>query len=596
MQKEERIKSLFQDIGKSTLRGVRKCPKCGTSNGMRGFCCKNRACDVVFKEAGEKRKQSTDVCKLATSSNTQVFSVRVRDKGPDYRGFVQLPLLPSLSVGLVNEASALCFVDSCQRAFNTNVLKCHEKESSVDATCQHIQATMRCYAEAQPLLINNSVLYSLNFSLEVKEAVWQLVLETVGPLVQRVSKTVMVVKCKVTSKQPLGYLHVSFPGNQTHYSCTCPSYKGVPKITKNMGRCFHYYPCIAAFASDEKLSEEFAHFVDQDRQTLHIMRSKTDEVISEINGENSQNQLVAILSDVVNNCEVKIEVLREEAELLNQYSLSDGITQAEEFDTISATEITAENISELDMESLEVVYPESEITTLIINQDSFEEGEVLKNNTEKKTTPNVEVSEKRVNTKKKKDDAAQPQTTRSENASKRPRKPNNNQPKPSPVKKDGIDESIVNQSFINWLSSVTERINQTMHFQFSGKPASLVFHTPQEFFDCLRERISAGGFKRRLPNTTTAFMPLDITRSFIENKDGSYEPYVATNVQEEAFSKLENGPRIRPLELKTYLKVGRTTPDQKTPTPLIIEWIPDILPVSKVGELKITFEYGHRRP
>lgn len=41
---------------------------------------------------------------------------------------------------------------------------------------------------------------------------------------------------------------------------------------------------------------------------------------------------------------------------------------------------------------------------------------------------------------------------------------------------------------------------------------------------------------------------------------------------------------------------GRTTPDQKTPTPLIIEWIPDILPVSKVGELKITFEYGHRRP
>lgn len=75
MHKQERIKSLFQDIGKSTLRGVRKCPKCGTSNGMRGFCCKNRACDVVFKEAGEKRKQSTDVCKLMTGSTTQASKI-----------------------------------------------------------------------------------------------------------------------------------------------------------------------------------------------------------------------------------------------------------------------------------------------------------------------------------------------------------------------------------------------------------------------------------------------------------------------------------------------------------------------------------------
>lgn len=35
--------------------------------------------------------------------------------------------------------------------------------------------------------------------------------------------------------------------------------------------------------------------------------------------------------------------------------------------------------------------------------------------------------------------------------------------------------------------------------------------------------------------------------------------------------------------------------DQKEPTPFIIEWIPDTLPKSHVGELTIKFQYGHQR-
>lgn len=41
--------------------------------------------------------------------------------------------------------------------------------------------------------------------------------------------------------------------------------------------------------------------------------------------------------------------------------------------------------------------------------------------------------------------------------------------------------------------------------------------------------------------------------------------------------------------------IGTTTPDQKEPTPFIIEWIPDILPKSHIGELRIKLEYGHQR-
>ena len=70
-------------------------------------------------------------------------------------------------------------------------------------------------------------------------------------------------------------------------------------------------------------------------------------------------------------------------------------------------------------------------------------------------------------------------------------------------------EHNVSLSFHQWLASVTERINQTMHYQFDGHPEPLVFHAPQVFFDCLRDRISMGSKKKRLPNSTTAFVRKD---------------------------------------------------------------------------------------
>jgi len=42
-----------------------------------------------------------------------------------------------------------------------------------------------------------------------------------------------------------------------------------------------------------------------------------------------------------------------------------------------------------------------------------------------------------------------------------------------------------------------------------------------------------------------------------------------------------------------HLFLGNTSPNQVEPTPFLIEWIPDILPISKIGELRIRFEFGH---
>ena len=47
---------------------------------------------------------------------------------------------------------------------------------------------------------------------------------------------------------------------------------------------------------------------------------------------------------------------------------------------------------------------------------------------------------------------------------------------------DFVDEGNVVLSFHEWLGSVTERINQTMHYQFDGHPEPLVFHAPQVRF------------------------------------------------------------------------------------------------------------------
>jgi hypothetical protein len=41
-----------------------------------------------------------------------------------------------------------------------------------------------------------------------------------------------------------------------------------------------------------------------------------------------------------------------------------------------------------------------------------------------------------------------------------------------------LDESLVYQPFLEWLASVTERVNETMHYESSGQPSPVIFHVP----------------------------------------------------------------------------------------------------------------------
>uniref|UniRef100_A0A8B9CUM3 Chromosome 2 open reading frame 42 n=1 Tax=Anser brachyrhynchus TaxID=132585 RepID=A0A8B9CUM3_9AVES len=454
--------SFLSDLGKATLRGIRKCPRCGTYNGTRGLSCKNKTCGTVFRY-GTRKQPGVDAVKLITGSESQVYSA----------------------------------------------------------------------------------------SPETKQTIWQLAAEPTGPLVQRVTKSVLVVKCKASQRHSLGYLHASFAHKvsaktlaEHRFVCSCQT----PKPGKGGAtgkeeaaaaaapRCVHFFACLCAFASDESLAQEFAEFLACDA------------------------------AGGLKGVAVPPLVCGPEAAAV-QAGEAAGKPKKRKKDPACGTQASGP----------------------LLAQDPASGG--LRRGGAKKP------------------------------------------PVASSLKRQGcnqlLDESQVTLSFQDWLASVTERIHQTMHYQFEGKPEPLVFHIPQAFFDALQQRISSGSAKKRLPNSTTAFvrkdalplgtfskytwhitnilqvkqifdtpeLPLEITRSFIQNRDGTYELFKCPKVEVESiaetYGRLEKQPAIRPLELKTFLKVGNTSPTQKEPTPFIIEWIPNILPHSRIGELRIKFEYGH---
>ncbi|XP_039180087.1 uncharacterized protein C2orf42 homolog isoform X4 [Crotalus tigris] len=536
-----KVPAFLSDLGKATLRGIRKCPRCGTYNGTRGLSCKNKTCGTVFRY-GSRKPAGIDAVKIITGSDLQIYSVRQRDRGPEYRCFVELGVSETTiqtvdGTILTQLSSGRCYLPACLKAATQGV---------VENQCQHLKLAVSCQAEATPLTLKSSVLNSMQASPQTKHTLWELATQPSGPLVQRITKNVLVVKCKAGPKHSLGYLHITFAPRSGHkhlagsrFFCPCQSLrasKAGPATEEGSQKCIHFFACICAFASDEALAQEFADFLSDEPGGLH-------------------SPARAPLA-----CQPE--------------------SPLPSVDSVASKAKRKKKDEGLGMQA----------SSPLLSQD-LANNSLQKNGLKKASVASL-----------KRQTGGQV-----------------------------LEESQVALSFLEWLASATERIHQAMHYQFDGKPEPLVFHVPQAFFEALQQRICLGSVKMRLPNSTTAFvrkdalplgtfskytwhitnilqvkqifdtveMPLEITRSFIQNRDGTYEPFRCPKVEVESiaetYGRLEKQPVLRPLELKTFLKVGNTSPDQKEPTPFIIEWIPDILPQSKIGELRIKFEYGHYR-
>uniref|UniRef100_A0A4W6CWR8 Chromosome 2 open reading frame 42 n=1 Tax=Lates calcarifer TaxID=8187 RepID=A0A4W6CWR8_LATCA len=508
--------AFLSNLGRATLRGIRKCPQCGVYNGTRGLSCKNKACGVSLRNASagggrNSKKCAVEVVKVII--DIQVFSVCHRGRGATATqlGFVELvPTDTAIATGdgatlLTRINLGRCFLPSCRQGQNL---------------CIHIKQAIECRSCATPLTLKSSVLEGLQASIQAREELWRLATESPGPLVQRISKDTLVVKCHTDSHHPLGLLHLTVGAGGLSEASKSERKGREVQHSATPQPCLHFYACVCAFASDEKLASEFAAFINY---------TSSGTVTQE-------------------TCHHRSDSTAPEAEI---------------------PRLTGLNIL---MAETKTIMNERLLCCLILCVSGSSQA---------------------------------------------------------------VDERTVTLGFQQWLASVTERIHQTMHYQFDGKPQPLVYHIPQEFFSALQHRLTLGSKKGRLPNFTTVSvsfqnqnfcpldfyshyttskpalflplylslrprqLPLELSQSFVKNADGSYSRFRCPEPPPEP--ELPEGYRtvrqqaIRPMELRTFLKVGPGTADQKEASPFVIEWIPDVLPRCQMGELRISFEFGHQQ-
>lgn len=297
--------AFLSNLGKATLRGIRKCPQCGVYNGTRGLSCKNKACGTIFRDGdnvtGRLKKGVSEVVQVVTDSGggraggPQVFSVRQRGRGSEQRGFVELVLTDTAITTadgtlLTRVNLGRCYMPSCQQnESELTVEGSHQQVSQPSKSpCTHVKQAMECQTQATPLPLKSSVLEALVTTSQAKEELWRLATETPGPLVQRVSKGTLIVKCQPGEAHPLGLLHLTIGLSSVKeknegaapFRCAChaPNAKGDlgvrsgghPNVKERENshehslpeRCLHFYACVCAFTSDEKLATEFSAFLN----------------------------------------------------------------------------------------------------------------------------------------------------------------------------------------------------------------------------------------------------------------------------------------------------------------------------------------------
>ena len=303
----------------------------------------------------------------------------------------------------------------------------------------------------------------------------------------------MAVKCDNDENHPLGYLHTSFMssisttenvgGNGYRFSCTCNITSAnkkkntsilslnTPEILPSNSpevktRCIHFYSCIAAFSSDPALAKEFSRFISD------------DQVVS------SMQQVIAILGDEGTEVtgEDNLDLFASSGETVLSYKQDDLESafhidvETEDGHTIALTSINAEELTPLLGSSLSPIKRREDCLSSIKTEANNQHIDSLRNNYIGSDSALHQPPIFQLNC-----DPATPNAHLQPNGSHQPV-----------------------QTASEMISSITEMINETMHYGYSGTPDPLIFMVPQGFFDHLMDRISAGSKKKRLPNTTQA--------------------------------------------------------------------------------------------
>ena len=267
------------EAGTLPKRGSKACQYCGCQNSNRAYTCKS--ChrplkDHVASQQQLKAKQScVDVSKLIQGDKPErLFSVRIRQRGPDYRTFV------SVSGGKHWQCHyAPCAI--AQEARLRSSATTGSLDSPQSGTCEHIQKVYQdllhgsCDSQEQ-IELDRSLLSALPFPQSIKEKMQEMSAKHANNrLIQRVSdETFLLRNAQCSQEHQFGVLHVRLSkAVPPTFHCPCNTYRRYSSVTAHSGggttprlskRCQHFYLCLWAIASDVQLSAEFSHFLSKE--------------------------------------------------------------------------------------------------------------------------------------------------------------------------------------------------------------------------------------------------------------------------------------------------------------------------------------------
>lgn len=116
--------------------------------------------------------------------------------------------------------AARCYVDTCPCA---TLLNC--STYNVTRDCNHIRAAIACTADAEPLTIDPSVVDSLpSINDDVRTILRHFVAIESSPVIQRVTRSVLVVRSQPSYDYTLEFVHVTFAESARSRSDTTPRF------------------------------------------------------------------------------------------------------------------------------------------------------------------------------------------------------------------------------------------------------------------------------------------------------------------------------------------------------------------------------------
>lgn len=252
---------------RGTLRGLKKCERCGHRSGMKAKNCKNSQCkkEFVFKNINRSEViEKTRAIQLITKDDSRIYSIRVKDNKPNVRNFVKISdkIISSDEHSCIISCNAICYIDTC---------KYDSKE--VNLSCKHVQHTAECTVAAVELKVKSDIFQRLIMSEDDRIKMWSMYVlnESIVPSVQRIDQNQFVVCSDFCKQFPAGLLHINYmtkliPNIKLKFECDCKkkiiSISPCNTIIIENDICNHLLLLSAALLSDIKLKEEFKEFTD----------------------------------------------------------------------------------------------------------------------------------------------------------------------------------------------------------------------------------------------------------------------------------------------------------------------------------------------